>query len=110
MVEIKAIIRLDKLESVLHAIREVPGTTGVTVSRVEGFGREQPPRPESGGFGHVLMAKLETVVPRESAAAVMKAVTTAAATGRPGDGKIFVLPVEAVVNIRTGDADPAPVQ
>ena len=45
MVEIKAIIRLDRLDGVLHAVREVPGVSGVTVSKVEGFGREQPPRP-----------------------------------------------------------------
>ena len=71
MVEIKAIIRLDRLEDVLHAIRQVPGSAGVTVSKVEGFGREQPPRPETGGFGRVLMAKVETVVPRETAPSII---------------------------------------
>ena len=102
MVEIKAIIRLDRLEGVLHAIRQVPGSSGVTVSKVEGFGREQPPRVESGGFGRVLMAKVETVVPRGRAETILAAITEAAATGRAGDGKIFVLPVESVINIGHG--------
>lgn len=107
MVEIKAIVRLDRLEPVLHAIRQVPDTSGVTVSRVEGFGREQPPRPDSSGFGRVLMAKVETVVPRALLDPVLAAITGAASTGRPGDGKIFVLPVEQVVNIRAGGSVPS---
>lgn len=102
MVEIKAIVRVDRLEDVLHAIRGVAGTAGVTVSKVEGFGREQPPRSETGGFGRVVMAKVETVVARETAPLVVRAINAAAATGRPGDGKIFVFPVESVVNIRSG--------
>ena len=100
MVEIKAIIRLDRLEGVLHAVRELPGASGITVSRVEGFGRETPPRAESGGFGRVLMAKVETVVLRDSAPAIIAAITSAASTGRPGDGKIFVIPVEQILDIR----------
>ena len=104
MVEIKAIIRLDRLEDVLHAIRQVPGTAGVTVSKVEGFGREQPPRLETGGFGRVSMAKVETVAARQTAPSILEAITRAAGTGRRGDGKIFVLAVESVVDIGAGGA------
>lgn len=100
MVEIKAIIRLDCLEEVLHAVREVPGAAGITVSKVDGFGRESPPRADGGGFGQVQMAKIETVVLRASAPAIIAAITNAANTGRPGDGKIFVIPVEEVLDIR----------
>ena len=100
MVEIKAIIRLDRLDGVLHAVRRLPGASGLTVSKVEGFGRENPPRADSGGFGRVLMAKVETVVQRDSAPAVVDAITRAAITGRPGDGKIFIMPVEQVFDIR----------
>ncbi len=100
MVEIKAIIRLDRLEGVLHAFREVPGASGITVSKVEGFGRESPPRADGAGFGHVQMAKIETVVLRALAPAIVAAITNAANTGRPGDGKIFVIPVEEVLDIR----------
>jgi nitrogen regulatory protein P-II 1 len=101
MVEIKAIVRLDLLEDVLHAIRRLPVASGVTVSRVEGFGREQPPREETGGFGRVALAKVETVVARADASTVIAAIREVASTGRPGDGKIFVLPVESVVSLRT---------
>ena len=108
MVEIKAIVRLDRLDDVLHAIREVPGASGVTVSKVEGFGRQHPPRPQSDGFGQVHMAKVETVVPRTIAPSVVAAINRAAATGRPGDGKIFVLPVDEVINVRIADNSDAP--
>lgn len=107
MLEIKAIVRIDRLEAVVHAIRRIPGASGSTVSKVEGFGRVHPHHPESEEFGRVLMAKVETVVDRSIAPAVLEAISTAAATGRPGDGKIFVLPVEQVVNIRAGGSAPS---
>ena len=108
MVEIKAIVRPERLDDVLHAMRQVPDSAGVTVSRVEGFGRETPPRSDGGGFGRVLMAKVETVVSREAATAVVEAIARAAGTGRAGDGKIFVIPVDSVTNIRTGAVGPHP--
>lgn len=104
MVEIKAIIRVSQLEDVLHAMRDVPGAAGITVSMVEGFGRQQPPQSES-GFGRVEMAKLETVVPRAISATIVSAIMRTAATGRTGDGKIFVLPVESVTDIRVSMPD-----
>ena len=100
MLEVKAIIRLDRLDDVLRAVREIPDVGGVTVSKVDGFGRQHPPRDDAGEFGHVLMGKIETVIPRDALAAVTGAITTAASTGRPGDGKIFILPVETVIDIR----------
>ena len=100
MIEVKAIVRPERLENVLHAVREVAGVGGVTVSRVEGFGRQQPPRADTGEFGHAVMAKVETVILREAMTSVVEAITAAAFTGRPGDGKVFVLPVETVIDIR----------
>ena len=105
MIEVKAIIRPERLDHVLHALHAVAGTPGVTVSEVEGFGRERPPRGE-GGFGRVRMAKVETVVPRELVPAVVVAIYSAGTTGRAGDGKIFLLPVVSAVNLRDGIAEP----
>ena len=100
MLEVKAIVRADRLQNVLHAVRDIAGVGGVTVSKVEGFGRQRHVSGPAGEFGQVVMAKVETVIPRDALAAVTTAITTAAATGRPGDGKIFILPVETVIDIR----------
>lgn len=102
MREIKAIVRLERLHDVLHAIRQIPNVSGVTVSSVEGFGRTVADSSEEPGYGHVPMSKVETVVPTDHLSAVLEAIVGAARTGRPGDGKIFITAIEQTVEIRGG--------
>lgn len=104
MREIKAIIRPDRLSEVLRALHAMPELPGVTVSSIRGFGRRYPLGAEP-IYDEVEMVKLEIVVPAAVAAGVVQAVQRAALTGRAGDGKIFVYPVEQVVKIRSGDRD-----
>ena len=105
MREIKAIIRRERVADVLGALHERPNLPGVTVSVVDGVGRMsgEPGAPE---FGEVQMAKLETVVPAELASWVVDTIKRAAFTGRPGDGKIFVIHVEQAVQIRSDEKGP----
>lgn len=102
MKEIKAIVRLDRLHDVLHAIRQLPNVSGVTVSEIQGFGRTVADSPEEPGYGQVAMSKVETVVTAAQLDEVLRAIVAAARTGRPGDGKIFVSAIEQVVAIRAG--------
>ena len=108
MREIKAIIRRDRLSGVVHALHEINGMPGMTVSVVHGYGRadsEHPGRTEP--IVETQLAKLETVVPLGLVDLVVATIRSAAHTGRPGDGKIFVIPVEAVKRIGTLDhSDP----
>lgn len=108
MREIKAIVRADRLDRVVEALHTIPDLPGVTVSIVRGIGRRHTAGgPVATEFGEVPMAKLETVVPDEMVMKVVEAIQTAASTGRHGDGKIFVLPVEQAIRIRSGDAGAA---
>ena len=104
MKEIKAIIRPDRLTDVLQALHQIPNLPGVTISSVRGFGKRYP---DGGGesFDQVTMAKVEIVVPSAVLAEVLGAVERAAHTGNLGDGKIFVLPVEHAIRIRSGERD-----
>lgn len=95
--EIRAVVRQDKVDDVLRALRLIPGMPGVTVSLVRAFGKAEPGGPGEAAEG--LMARLETVVVPAMADVVIDTITEAAWTGQPGDGKCFVLPVERVVNI-----------
>ena len=107
MREIKAILRPDRLDDVIRALHAIVDLPGATVSIVQGFGKrtiagqELPPE-----FGQTLMAKLEIVVPSERVGPVVEAIRRVAHTGRAGDGKIFVVPVEHAVNIRSGIEGP----
>ncbi len=104
MHEIKAIIRRDRLDKVLHALHQIVGVPGITVSTVTGIGRRQPhDRAGAVEFGEVVMAKLEVVVPSKMLSEALEKICTAARTGHPGDGKVFVLPVEQAMNIRSGE-------
>ena len=105
MKEIKAIIRPDRLSVVLHALHAMPGLPGVTISTVRGSGRRHPPEGTEHVFDDVEMTKLEIVVPAAMAADVVGAIERAAHTGRVGDGKIFVIPVEHAVKVRSGERD-----
>lgn len=102
--EIKAIIRPDRLDEVIRALRLIPGLPGVTVSTVSGFGRAHL---EEAGVAHdtgrAEFAKLETVVPAHMVDEVTRVIRLGAGTGRASDGKIFVLPVETVTRISSGE-------
>jgi len=100
--EIKAIVRHERVPDVFRALHEIPGLPGATLSVIQGFGRRVDVETDSPGYGETVMAKLELVVPEALVASVTATIQRAAHTGRPGDGKIFVIPVENVINVRSG--------
>jgi nitrogen regulatory protein P-II 1 len=105
MKEIKAIIQPFVANQVLAALREMSALPGATVSEVKGFGRSRAlGRPGSSDeaeiFG-VKKIKLEIIVPDDVVREVVDTIRRHAHTGNPGDGKIFVIPVEEAVGIRT---------
>ncbi|NNL86511.1 MAG: P-II family nitrogen regulator [Myxococcales bacterium] len=103
---IQAIVKPFKLEDVKAALQEI-GIQGMTVSEVKGFGRQKGHTELYRGAEYVVdflpKIKLEIVVSDDQSDAVVKAIVGAANTGRIGDGKIFVLPLEDAVRIRTGE-------
>ena len=104
--KIEAIIKPFKLEEVKDALAR-EGIPGVTVTEVKGFGRQKGHKEMYRGAEYVVeflpKVKIEVVVTDNKLASVLGAITKAAATGRIGDGKIFVLNVEDAVRIRTGE-------
>ena len=104
MREIKAIVRQDRLNTVLEALHGLPELPGVTVSVVRGIGRQSSSQPfRVVEFGQTEMAKLEIVVPAAMAAKVVDIIQRSATTGRAGDGKIFVSNIDEAVRIRNGE-------
>jgi nitrogen regulatory protein PII len=102
MREIKAILRQDRLLGVVRALRQIEGMPGITVSVVHGFGRSHVANPDQAEpTMETELAKLETVVPSELVEAVVETIRRTASTGRSGDGKIFVIPVESMTRITT---------
>ena len=105
---VTAIIKPFKLDDVREALSEI-GAQGITVTEVKGFGRQKGHTELYRGAEYVVdflpKVKLEVVVKEEDAERCIEAITTAARTGKIGDGKIFVTPVEQVVRIRTGETD-----
>ena len=103
---IKAIIKPFKLEEVKDALAEI-GVEGMTVSEVKGFGREKGHTEIYRGSEYTVdflpKVKIEVAVSDESAPKVVESIVTSAQTGKIGDGKVFVLPVEEAVRIRTGE-------
>lgn len=103
---IVAIIKPFKLDDVRDALSEV-GIQGMTVTEVRGFGRQKGHTELYRGAEYVVdflpKLRLEIAVPDERVEAVVEAVTGAAASGRIGDGKIFVQPLEQAIRIRTGE-------
>lgn len=103
---IQAIIKPFKLDDVREALTEI-GVTGMTAIEVKGFGRQKGHTELYRGAEYVVdflpKVKLEIVVKEEDVDAVIEAVQKAAHTGKIGDGKIFILPVEQAVRIRTGE-------
>ncbi len=103
---ITAIIKPFKLDDVRDAIAEA-GIQGMTVTEVRGFGRQKGHTELYRGAEYVVdflpKLKLEVAVPDDRVEAVVEAIADSAASGRIGDGKIFVQPLERVVRIRTGE-------
>jgi nitrogen regulatory protein P-II 1 len=97
MKEIKAIIKPFRLEQVIEAMREIKGLHALTISPAHGLAVERA------SFDQVVKTKLEVIVADELVASVVEAIQKAAHTGNPGDGCIFVIPVEETVKIRTGE-------
>ena len=102
MREIKAIVRHERVPGILRVLHDIPDLPGATLSVVQGIGRRIDGASEEGGYGETVMAKLELVVPTALVARVVEAIERSAHTGRPGDGKIFVIPVENAINVRSG--------
>ena len=102
MREIKAIVRHERVPEIFRALHEIADLPGATLSIVQGVGRRVDVSAESGGYGETVMVKIELVVPTELVARVTAAIERSAHTGRPGDGKIFVIPVENAINVRIG--------
>jgi nitrogen regulatory protein P-II 1 len=110
--KIEAIIKPFKLDEVKEALHEV-GVSGITVIEAKGFGRQKGHTELYRGAEYVVdflpKVKLEVVVPETLVEAVLEAIAAAAQTGRIGDGKIFVTPVETALRIRTGERDDAAI-
>lgn len=106
MKKVEAIIKPFKLDEVKEALNEI-GIQGITVSEVKGFGRQKGHTELYRGAEYVVdfipKIKLEIIVSDSILPQVVEVIEKAAKTGRIGDGKIFVTPVEAVVRIRTGE-------
>ncbi len=108
MKKVEAIIKPFKLDEVKDALSEV-GVEGMTITEVKGFGRTGGKKEVYRGSAYVVdfvpKVKLDVVVPEALVSEVVDAIEKSARTGRIGDGKIFVTPVEEAVRIRTGERD-----
>ena len=109
MQKIEAIIKPFKLDEIKSALSEI-GVTGMTVSEVRGFGRQKGHTEIYRGAEYVIdflsKVKIEVVVEDGLAARAVEAIQQAAKTDNIGDGKIFVIPIEEAVRIRTGERGP----
>jgi nitrogen regulatory protein P-II 1 len=109
---VTAVIKPHKWEDVRAALEAV-GITGMTVSEVSGYGRQKGHTEVYRGAEYdialVPKVRLEIVVDDPDVEGVVDAIVEAAATGRIGDGKVWVSPVESVVRVRTGDRDQSAV-
>lgn len=107
-----AIIKPFKLEEVKEALTAA-GVEGMTIAEVKGFGRQKGHTEIYRGSEYTIdslpKVRLEIAVPDEIAGAVIEAIERSARTGRIGDGKIFIVPLEEVIRIRTGEKSEAAV-
>jgi nitrogen regulatory protein PII len=105
---VTAIIKPFKLDDAREALGEA-GVQGITVTEVKGFGRQKGHTELYRGAEYVVdflpKVRLDVAVPDDQVQTVVDAISGAAKTGKIGDGKIFVSPVEQVVRIRTGETD-----
>ena len=108
MKKVEAIIKPFKLDEVKERLAEI-GVHGMTVTEVKGFGRTGGKKEVYRGSAYVVdfvpKVKVDIVVPDSMVSDVIDAIEKSAKTGRIGDGKIFVRPVEGAVRIRTGERD-----
>lgn len=108
MKKIEAIIKPFKLDDVKEALNEI-GIQGMTISEVKGYGRQKGHKEIYRGAEYVVdfipKIKIEIIVASERVEQVMETIQKSAYTGKIGDGKIFVLPVEQVIRVRTGERD-----
>jgi len=109
MKKIEAVIKPFKLDEVKEALNDI-GVKGMTISEVKGYGRQKGHKEIYRGAEYVVdfipKIKIEVVVPEGMAARVIDAIRQSALTGKLGDGKIFVFPVERAVRVRTGEEGP----
>ena len=103
---VTAIIKPFKLDDVRQALHEV-GVAGITVTEVRGFGRQKGHTELYRGAEYTVdflpKLKVETAVTDDLVEQVVEAITRSAATGKIGDGKIFISPLDEVIRIRTGE-------
>jgi nitrogen regulatory protein P-II 2 len=103
-----AIVKPFKLEDVRDALTQL-GISGMTVSEVKGYGRQKGHTEIYRGAEYAVnflpKMKIEVAVPSDRTDKVVEAIIAAAKTGQIGDGKIFVMPIEEAVRIRTGETD-----
>ncbi|CAM3414453.1 P-II family nitrogen regulator [Bordetella sputigena] len=108
MKQVTAIIKPFKLDEVREALAEV-GVSGLTVTEVKGFGRQKGHTELYRGAEYVVdflpKIRVEVVLPDEMVDNAIEAIVKASRTGKIGDGKIFVTPVEQAIRIRTGESD-----
>ena len=108
MKKIEAIIKPFKLDEVREALAQA-GVSGITVTEVKGFGRQKGHTELYRGAEYVVdflpKIKIELVIADSAVEQAIEAIIKAARTGKIGDGKIFVTPVEQIVRIRTGETD-----
>ena len=113
MKEIKAFIKPHMLSNVVMALSSLEGLTGLSVTKVQGFGRSRAKgarhRIVEDLIDYVPYVKLEIVCRDTFAEEIVALIEKTARTGLPGDGKIFVSPIETAVRISTGDRDEAAV-
>lgn len=106
MKKIEAIIKPFKLDDVKEALNEM-GIKGMTISEVKGYGRQKGHKEIYRGAEYIIdfipKAKMEIIVEASQVDEVVEKILSAANTGKIGDGKIFVLPVEEVIRVRTGE-------
>jgi nitrogen regulatory protein P-II 1 len=113
MKKVEAIIRPDRLQAVQDALDEL-GASGLTVTEVVGCGAQrgytEVYRGTRANISLQRKVKVEVIIPADRVSGVVDAIIGAARTGEVGDGKVFVLPVEEAVRIRTGERGDATVQ
>ncbi|MEO1199457.1 MAG: P-II family nitrogen regulator [Pseudomonadota bacterium] len=106
MKKVEAIIKPFKLDEVKEALQEI-GLQGITVTEAKGFGRQKGHTELYRGAEYVVdflpKVKIEIVVPDDAIDTATEAIQRAAQTGRIGDGKIFISPIEEAIRIRTGE-------
>ncbi len=108
MKKIEAIIKPFRLDEVKEALNEI-GVKGMTLTEVKGYGRQKGHTEIYRGAEYIVdfipKVKLEVVVSADQVDEVVDTIRNAANTGKIGDGKIFVMPIERIIRVRTGEED-----